>query len=97
MRVILTENGYVKIYDDGRSESSLGSHLQDSEVVVWVADGNLPEPHVEPEQTYSDLRAAEYPSIAEQMDMQYWDGINGTDVWRNTIQAVKDKYPKPEA
>jgi hypothetical protein len=32
--------------------------------------------------------------MAEQMDMQYWDNINGTTTWADAIQAVKDKYPK---
>ena len=41
-------------------------------------------------------RAAEYPSLAEQLDMQYHDNINGTTTWADAIQAVKDKYPKPE-
>ena len=40
-------------------------------------------------------RAMEYPSLAEQLDMQYWDKINGTTTWADAIQAVKDKYPKP--
>jgi len=41
-------------------------------------------------------RQAAYPSIAEQLDMQYHDKINGTTTWADAIQAVKDKYPKPE-
>ena len=45
---------------------------------------------------YQRLRVTEYPSIQEQLDMQYWDGINGTTIWQDTIQAIKDKYPKPE-
>ena len=45
---------------------------------------------------YQRLRANEYPSIQEQLDMQYWDKINGTTVWQDTVQAIKDKYPKPE-
>ena len=36
----------------------------------------------------------EYPSREEQFDMMYWDKVNGTTAWENTIQAVKDKYPK---
>ena len=44
--------------------------------------------------TYADYRAAEYPGIGDQMDMQYWDGINGTTTWADAIKAVKDKYPK---
>lgn len=26
--------------------------------------------------------------------MMYWDKVNGTTVWEDTIQAIKDKYPK---
>ena len=44
---------------------------------------------------YQRSRAAEYPSLAEQLDMQYHDSINGTTTWADAIQAVKDKYPKP--
>ena len=35
-----------------------------------------------------------YASIAEQLDMQYWDSINGTTKWKDHIAAVKAKYPK---
>ena len=45
---------------------------------------------------YKLSRRAEYPSLAEQLDMQYHDSINGTTTWADAIQAVKDKYPKPE-
>jgi hypothetical protein len=41
--------------------------------------------------TYKFQRAAEYPSIADQLDKIFHDGI---DEWKETIQAVKDKYPK---
>jgi hypothetical protein len=40
---------------------------------------------------YKSKRAAEYPSIADQLDKIFHDGI---DEWKETIQAVKDKYPK---
>ena len=43
---------------------------------------------------YQRDRAAAYPSLAEQMDMQYWDSINGTTVWANTIAEIKARYPK---
>ena len=41
---------------------------------------------------YKAQRAAEYPSIADQLDKIFHDGI---EEWKETIQAVKDKYPKP--
>jgi len=43
---------------------------------------------------YQRQRVAEYPSLTEQLDMQYWDSINGTTVWADTINAIKAKYPK---
>lgn len=46
---------------------------------------------------YQKKRASEYPSIAEQLDMQYWDSVNGTTVWADTIAAIKAKYPKAGA
>ena len=45
------------------------------------------------EPSYAELRAAAYPSMVDQLDMQYWDGVNGTTTWADAIQAVKDEYP----
>jgi hypothetical protein len=45
-------------------------------------------------ETYKDYRAKEYPSIQEQLDLQYWDKINNTTKWEEAINAVKNKYPK---
>lgn len=44
----------------------------------------------DPEQ-YKIDRANEYPSIVDQLDDLYHNGIDG---WKATIQAIKDKYPK---
>jgi len=43
---------------------------------------------------YQRDRAKEYPSIQEQLDLQYWDKINNTNSWEQAINAVKTKYPK---
>ena len=40
---------------------------------------------------YQRNRAAEYPSIVDQLDDLYHNGIDG---WKTTIKAVKDKYAK---
>ena len=42
---------------------------------------------------YQRDRAAEYPTIKDQLDDIYHNCIYG---WKTTIKAVKDKYPKPE-
>ena len=43
---------------------------------------------------YLELRQREYPSIQEQLDLQYWDKVNNTNKWEEAINAVKTKYPK---
>ena len=42
------------------------------------------------------LREFEYLPIAEQLDMQYKDKINGTSLWEEHIQYVKNKWKKRE-
>ena len=44
----------------------------------------------DPEQ-YKYDRANEYPSIKDQLDKIYHEGI---DEWKKVIKATKDKYPK---
>ena len=41
---------------------------------------------------YQRKRAAAYPSIADQLDTIYHNGI---DAWKAEIAAVKTEYPKP--
>ena len=40
---------------------------------------------------YQRLRESQYPSFADQFDLLYHGGY---DAWKQSIQAVKDKYPK---
>jgi len=44
---------------------------------------------------YQRDRAESYPSIQEQLDMQYWDAVNGTTKWKDAIAKVKTDNPKP--
>jgi len=53
------------------------------------------ETQAEAKEALSDVqnqRARAYPSIAEQLDQIYHEGI---DAWKETIAAVKAEYPKP--
>jgi len=42
--------------------------------------------------SYKSQRRAEYPSVVDQLDDIY---NNGLDAWKATIKVTKDKYPKP--
>lgn len=45
--------------------------------------------------SYGPQRQSAYPSVQEQLDMLFWDQVNGTSSWKDTIQAIKNMYPKP--
>jgi hypothetical protein len=43
---------------------------------------------------YARNRATAYPSIGDQLDMQYHDQIDGTTTWKDAIAKVKSDNPK---
>ncbi len=43
---------------------------------------------------YQRDRKKEYPAMADQLDMQYWDQVNGTTTWKDAISKVKTDNPK---
>lgn len=97
---------YYELLEDktiGRSTSSediaqsLGLTLTTDKEIVYGWDNKryfeseVPTP---PETSYQEKRSAEYPKISEQLDMIYWDKVNNTNNWQNTITQIKSKYPK---
>jgi hypothetical protein len=48
------------------------------------------------ENGYKTARQEAYASIQDQLDMQYWDGVNSTTTWADHIAQVKADNPKPE-
>ena len=67
-----------------------------SELPEWTKDmtqTDVVEPKVVPP-TYSELRAAAYPSFADQFDTIFHRGL---DAWKAEIQVTKNKYPKEVA
>tara|TARA_R100000908_G_C3712545_1_gene118586 strand:- start:481 stop:783 length:303 start_codon:yes stop_codon:yes gene_type:complete len=45
---------------------------------------------------YIQARQEAYGSIADQLDMQYWDNVNSSTTWKDHIAKVKSDNPKPE-
>ena len=68
----------------------------DEELQQLLIEWNIDAERIEVFETlkYQRDRAAEYPSLQEQLDMQYWDKINNTTNWQDAINTVKTKYPK---
>jgi len=68
-----------------------GDVAYDKDENIIEYDNNAVESLVASE-AYKDLRAKEYPAIADQLDYIYHNGI---DAWKtNMIDPVKTKYPK---
>ena len=71
---------------------------------VIYHDGQTPPTEEEIQKKFEELKAdydskeyqrlREYPPIEEQLDMLYWDRMNGTERWIQAIKKVKDKHPK---
>lgn len=79
-------------------------NVSDSVTQAWDKDGNVVELNnslitqemdkLQTEynaQDYARKRAKEYPSIADQLDDIYHNGI---DAWKATIKTTKDKHQK---
>ena len=83
--VVLTENELKWLSSDIKKPS-------DSEINAEI---NRLQTEYEANKYQRD-RADAYPSIQEQLDMQYWDAVNGTKKWQEAVAKVKADNPKPE-
>ena len=79
-------NEVVTIY--GNTEENITAYdIENNEVTIdWTQVNNWTNP-----EQYKLDRKKEYPSIIDQLDDIYHNGIDG---WKATIKATKDKYPK---
>jgi len=85
----------VKLQDDGNGAYIKEWNLniaQPTEIQLNALEAQANE--VERINNIRSQRSNNYPSLADQLDMQYWDKINGTNKWQQAINAVKQKYPK---
>tara|TARA_R100000406_G_scaffold64941_2_gene45699 strand:+ start:571 stop:846 length:276 start_codon:yes stop_codon:yes gene_type:complete len=73
---------------NGDTEKTIVAKDKDGKLVTidWTKVKAWKDPN-----EYQYKRADEYPSIVDQLDDIYHNGIEG---WKKTIKAVKDKYPK---
>ncbi len=75
--------------------------------ITWLESNTIPKPtqaKIDAEVTrlqaeydanqYQRDRASAFPSIGDQLDMQYHDQLNGTTTWQDAIAKVKADNPK---
>lgn len=70
------------------ADEELGPHDKDGNKIE--IDQALVDAWVDPN-AYKEQRAAEYPSIPDQLDLLYHGGM---DAWKAAITAVKQEFPK---
>jgi hypothetical protein len=63
-------------------------------VQEWIAEGNTPEPYIEPVPTYQELRASAYPPAADYLDAIVKGDTAQAQAYIDECLAVKAKYPK---
>jgi hypothetical protein len=86
------DNTKVFLQDDGdgayiKSWNYDIAQPTDEQIATYETDANTEEAL----QTVLNNRRNEYPSIVDQLDDIYHNGIDG---WKATIKTTKDKYPK---
>ena len=84
------------------STAQVSVNAEDFEQITWL-DGTTPISKADIQAKQAELQTAydakqyqrdrvkEYPSIVDQLDDIYHNGI---DAWKATIKTTKDKYPK---
>jgi len=85
----------IQALDNTKEYSHLVKDPVDIDSIVWL-NGSTPieKSVIEAkivEMAYIKKREKEYPSIVDQLDDIYHNGIDG---WKATIKTTKDKYPK---
>ena len=82
-------------------KAQVSVNAEDYDQITWhgttpISVDDIKAKQAELKKAYDDAkyqrdRKAEYPSIEDQLDDLYHNGITG---WKKTIKATKDKYPK---
>ena len=84
------------------SNAEVNVNAEDFEQITWlngttpISKSDIIAEQVELQTAYDAKqyqrdRATAYPSMADQLDDIYHNGI---DAWKATIKTIKDKYPK---
>lgn len=97
----LKQLGFENLVDFSLVQNSDGT------VVIESWDSEQPQPSNEAieaasaewqseydSKAYARARAEAYAPIADQLDMQYWDSVNGSRTWLDHIESVKEAHPK---
>ena len=95
--------GIIKAILEIKSDAQVSVNAEDINQITWH-DGNPTnitnqqitdkQSEIEIRDAHIDPRVKAYPSIEDQLDMQFHDQVNDTTTWKDGIQAIKDANPK---
>ena len=99
MQLVIRNRCVIATHEDGQNLVDLypGCEIVSYQGVFQLDLCNLnPDPRSDEQKVsdYRDQRRQIYPPIGDQLDMIYWDQVNGTTIWQDTVAAVKVQYPK---
>ena len=90
----INPNAKVTVYGDDINTCEITWHNGTTPISKADIEAKMVEVQAEYEaKQYQRDRV--YPSIQEQLDMQYWDSVNGTTTWKDAVAKVKSDNPKP--
>ena len=85
-----------KAYPDAGIIGDNGVFKEDgTEIIIVQSEVDKARAEIDAEyaaQEYARNRALEYPSVVDQLDKMFHSGFQA---WKDEIQKVKEKYPKP--
>jgi len=96
------QNSIIEAILEINPKAKVSVNAEDVKQITWhndttpIAEADILAKQKELQTAYDNIkyqrdRAEAYPSMADQLDDIYH---NGVDAWKATIKAVKDKYPK---
>lgn len=96
IEAILKINPNAEVSINGDDINQITWHEGTTPIPVADIEAKMAELQTEYDnKQYQRDRAKAYPSLEEQMDMQYWDRVNGTNNWETKIAEIKAQFPKP--
>jgi hypothetical protein len=95
MQIVLKNGTVLATHEDHQNVANLYSGCEIRFTAIRCQPGD-PDPRTDAEKNseYRDQRQVTYPSLTDQLDMIYWDQVNGTTTWRDAVAAIKAQYPK---
>lgn len=90
----LTDNTSIIRIEDNACIPADPANTDYQAYLVWLSEGNTPEPADIPPPTYQELRAAAYPDFKDYLDGIVKGDLAQQQTYIDACLAVKELYPK---